>query len=71
VIVTSAPGSAPPLASRTLPDTWEPPTACAVAVAAVNAHSITAIPIDLIALAFPTFASTLFLEHCRVVRGQT
>src|SRR5207253_11427412 len=27
---------------------------------AVNAHSITAIPIDLIALAFPTFASTLF-----------
>jgi len=71
VIVTSAPGRAPPLESRTFPDTWEPATACAAAVEAVNAHSIAAIPIDLIALAFPTFASTLCLEHCRAVRGQT
>ena len=29
VMVTSAPGSAPPLESRTMPDTCEPATACA------------------------------------------
>jgi hypothetical protein len=55
VIVTSAPGSAAPLVSFTVPDTWEPVTAWAAAVAAVNAHTIAATEIALIA--FRTFSS--------------